>query len=129
MKNEYTIEKRTEKDTIYTFTEPNDKGEKVVVDIVECENFGGNKSLPYLWKKHGYIDRVLETYLSVKVYVYDTDGNCYGRYNPQEKLHIEKDNKGKIIVMRPVFDFDWMFEATEENKKKILDEVYRRATA
>lgn len=128
MKNEYTIEKRTEKSTIYTFTEPNDKGEKVVVDITECENPGGKRSLPYLWKKHGYIDRVLDNYLHVMVYVYDTEGRCWGRYNPQEKVYIRKDNKGKIVENRPVIDFNWMFEATEENKKKILDEVYRRAT-
>ena len=60
---------------------------------------------------------MLETYWSVEVYVTDTEGTCWGRYNPQTKLSEDK--------KRLVINFDWMFEATEENKEKILNEVYR----
>jgi hypothetical protein len=58
-----------------------------------------------------------ETHWSISTYVTDTEGNCYGRYNPQSK--ISEDGK------RTVLNFDWMFEATEENKEKLLNEVYK----
>lgn len=117
MKKEYTIEQMAETRWFYTFSEPNAKGEKLVIELRKCTNCGGNNALPVLWKKHGYIDRVLETYWSISTYVRDTEGNCYGMYNPQHKLR--EDGKGMVI------DFTWMLEATEENKEKLIDEVFR----
>jgi len=117
MKKEYTIEQVAETRWFYTFTEKNTKGEKLVIELSKCENSGSNHSLPILWKKNGYIDKVLETYWSVNTFVKDTENNCYGRYNPQHKLSEDK--------KRAVIDFDWMLEATEDNKEKLLNEVYR----
>ena len=117
MKKDYTIEQMAETRWFYTFTEPNAKGEKLVIELSHCTNSGGSHALPVLWKKNGYIDRVLETYWSIETYVKDTENNSYGRYNPQSKL--SEDGK------RSVIDFDWMFEATEENKEKLLNEVFR----
>ena len=117
MKKEYTIEQMAETRWFYTFTEPNAKGEKLVIELCKCANWGGNNALPVLWKKKDFIDRVLETYWSIQTYVTDTEGCCYGMYNPQEKLR--EDGKGMVI------NFDWMFEATEENKQKLIDEVFR----
>ena len=48
------------------------------------------------------------------VYAYDKEGNCYGRYNPQILPHGTKIN------------FDWILEATEENKERILNEIIKR---
>lgn len=116
MKKEFIIEQITETRSLYTFTEPNAKGEKIVAELVKCSN-----SNPATWKKRGFIDKALETYWSIEVYVTDTEGNCWGRYNPQHKL--SEDGK------RMVINFDWIFEATEENKKMLIDEVYRIASS
>lgn len=110
----YTVEKGNGSITRIRVTEPNTKDETLVIELVECKNPGGKNSLPYLWGKHGYTDRVLETYLSIHTYCTDSEGNCYGRYNPQTKL--SEDGKRYII------NFDWMFENTEENKQRLIDE-------
>ncbi len=117
MKN-YTVEKGNGNTSFIKVTEPNTKGETLVIEMHECTNPGGKDSLPYLWKKHGYTDRVLETYLSIHTYCTDSEGNCCGRYNPQSKL--SEDGKRNVI------NFDWMFENTEENKQKLINEVIRR---
>lgn len=118
MKKEYIIEQMAESRWFYKFTDTNEKGEKLIIELSKCEDWKESKnSLPKLWKKNGYIDRVLETYWCIQTYVKDTEGNSFGRYNPQDKL--SEDGK------RMVINFDWMFEATEENKEKLINEVYR----
>ena len=120
MRKDYTIEQMAETRWFYTFTDTNGKGEKIIIELDKCEDWKENKkSLPKLWKKYGYIDRVLETYWSIQTYIKDTEGNSYGMYNPQ----VKREN-GK-----PVINFDWMFEATEENKEKLIKEVYRLASS
>ena len=83
MRKEYTTEKRSETRTYHEFSELNAKGEKIAFEFVKCENQGGKNSLPYLWKKNGYIDRILETYWSVSTYATDATG-CWG-IEPQVK--------------------------------------------
>lgn len=121
MRKEYTVEQVAETRWFYTFIEPNAKGEKVIIELSKCTNQGGSNALPVLWHKKGYIDRVLETYWSIDTFVKDTEGNCWGRYNPQNKLSEDK--------KRVVINFEWMFEATEDNKERLIDEVYRIASA
>ncbi|WP_252251146.1 hypothetical protein [Clostridium sp. VAP52] len=120
MEKEYTIEQMADTRWFYTFIDTNEKGEKIVIELIKCEDGDFKNSLPKLWKQNGYIDRVLETYWSIQTYVKDTEGNSFERYNPQHKLR--KDGKGMVI------NFDWMFEATEENKEKLINEVYRLAS-
>jgi len=117
MKNKYIIEQMAESRWFYTFTEANKKGEKLIIELSKCEDNTSKNSLPKLWKQHGCIDRVLENYWSINTYVKDTEGNSYGMYNPQHKL--TEDRKREVI------NFEWMFEATEENKEKLINEVYR----
>lgn len=117
MKKDYTVEQVAESRWFYTFTEVNAKGEKIIIELIKCTNSGSSHSLPVLWKNHGYINRVLENYWSIETFVKDTENNCYGGYNPQHKL--SEDGKRMII------NFEWVFEATEENKNKLIDEVYR----
>lgn len=88
-----------------------------MIELSECKNPGGKNALPVLWKKHGFIDRVLETYICIHTEVTDTEGNSYRAYNPQTKL--SEDGK------RYVINFDWMFENTEENKQRLIDECIR----
>lgn len=97
------------------FTEKNKKGERMMMYITKCECGDYQNALPRLWHKHGYIDRILPTYWHLETFVYDKKDNCYGRYNPQI-----------IFKNRPILNFDWMLEATEENKEKLIQEVLRR---
>lgn len=99
----------------YTFTEANGKGETLVVEVIPC-HAEGKRSLPELWHKAGYTDRVMNDYLCVHTYVDDTEGNCYGRYNVTTKLS----DDGK----RNVIDFDWLLEPTDENINKIIKTIY-----
>lgn len=116
MKFEYTVEEKTPYSHCYTFTERNDIDERIIIEVVKCvtDNPADKKCMPYLWWKHGYINHVLLSYWSVHTYVYNDEGECWGKYNPQikESNHI---------------NFEWMLEATEENLLYILKEVYQRA--
>lgn len=118
----YTIEEMAKGRRWYVeFKEKNQLGEKILVEFSYCENSGSAHSLPNMWYKNGYIDRVLENYWSISTFVTELNGMCRGRYNPQEK----KSEDGKRLVI----DFDWMLEATEENAAKLLKEVEKRAFA
>jgi hypothetical protein len=117
MKKEYTIEQMSESRWLYTFTDTNAKGEKLIIELSKCKDNSYKDSLPKLWKKNGYINRVLEAYWSIETFVTDTEGNCWGKYNPQHKL--SKDKK------RIILNFDWIFEANKINKEKLINEVYR----
>lgn len=114
---EYMIEKGNGSLTWIYITEPNRKEETLTIELSECKNPGGKNALPYLWYKAGYTDKILDTYLCIHTYCTDSEGNCYGRYNPQTK----ESEDGK----RNVINFDWMFENTEENKQKLINEVIR----
>lgn len=117
----YEIEKRDFGSTWVKVIGKNEKQETMVIEIVHCENPGGNNSLPYLWHKEGWTDKVMETYIGCNTYVYDSEGGCYGLYNVTEKYN------GK----RNVINFDWMLEDTEENRKKIIEaciEMFEFAT-
>ena len=113
----YNVEKLGKNRELITFEELNAKGEKIQLELTRCENSGDTHSLPYLWKKDGYTDRVLETWWSIDVYATEDEGKgaCWGLYNPQEK----EAEDGK----RHVINFDWVFEATEENRQKLIEEV------
>ncbi|MDR1707437.1 MAG: hypothetical protein LBR46_05485 [Prevotella sp.] len=121
MRKEYTVEQMAETRWFYTFSEPNAKGEKLVIEILRGRNDGGSRALPVLWYKSGMTDRVLETYWCISTYVTDTEGRCWIMYNPQSK----RSDDGK----RAVINFDWMYEATEENKEKLIDEAFRLFSA
>lgn len=129
MKN-YEIVREYGNGNLYRFTEKNKNGEIIEFTIDRCGDWNSpkdKKCLPNLWKKAGYIDRFLPNWWHVSTYATDKDGNCRGVYNPQEKHLICKDKNGKTIESRMIIDFDFMFEATEENKKKIIDEIAKRA--
>lgn len=121
MLGKYTIEQMAPARWYYTFEEKNRKGETLVIELMKITvDTSDKKSIPVLWKKHGYIDRVLPHYWSISTYVHDTENNCYGIYNPQSK----RSDDGRHVI-----NFDWIFEATEENKQKLLEEVYNRFMA
>lgn len=91
----------------------NAKSETMEIEIVHCTNPKCKDSLPELWFKEGLTSKVLDTYITCHTYVTDSEGGCYGGYNPTVKLS----DDGK----RNVIDFDWLLEDTEENQRKIID--------
>lgn len=118
MKHYYRMEDRScgrGGSILYTFEDKNAKGEKIAVELVSCTRDPGARSLPKLWKAAGLIDRVLDTWVGVNVYVTSEDGTCRGAYNPQESGIGHKIN------------FDWMLEDTPENRDRIITEICRRA--
>lgn len=108
-----TIEKMNQKGTreFYYFNDRNHKDEKIEVEFVKIEN---NHNLINIWYKKCFIKEQLESYWHVTVYVYDKEGNCYGKYNPQ------------ILPHGTGINFDWILEATKENKERILNEIIKR---
>lgn len=109
----------------YKFEGTNSLGESLEIDITLCTDPGGNKSLPALWHKAGYTSKRLLTWWSVTTYVTSTDGCCRHDYNPQTVIK-EKIHNNKAVGCQPIINFEWLLEATEENKKKLLDEVEKR---
>ena len=106
----------------YEYEDETPMGERIVVELCRCENTGGSNSLPALWHKHGYTETVLEDWWSIMTYIYDSEGNCYGIYNPQTKTEVDE-----YLNRRAVIDYDWMLPATEVNREKLLREIERRA--
>lgn len=95
----------------------NAKKETIKIELTHCTNPGGKNSLPYLWYKNGWTNKIMETYIGCHTYVEDSEGNCWGAYNPTEK----RSEDGK----RNVINFEWLLEDTEENRQKIIDECIR----
>lgn len=113
--HEYTIEKMNQKGTreFYHFNDKNSKGERIEIEFTKIEN-NHKEHLINLWYKEGFIKEKLENYWHVEVYVYDEEGNCYGKYNYNPQTHGTKIN------------FDWILKATKENKERILNEIIKR---
>lgn len=99
----------------------NSKGERLLIEISHCTDSKSKNSLPALWYKSGYTPERLATYLCIHTFVENEAGDCYGRYNPQEKL--SEDRK------RMVIDFKYMLPATAANFEKLLKETRRRFEA
>lgn len=92
------------------------KGETVHVSLCKCiDDPKSKRSLPALWKKHGVTPKRLSTWWAVDCDVYQPDGSCWGRYNPQ------------VIPGQSKINFKWMLPATQENAMLILAEVVRLA--
>lgn len=95
----------------FIYVEPNEDDLEFLIELTFC--YPDNKSqnsLPNLWYKHGFIDRVLENYFGIDTYL-TTEKGCYGGVNPTEI------NLGN----RSVVNFENTLEITEENVKKIIE--------
>lgn len=121
MEDKFNIKRMAEHRWFYEFKKKNRKNERIVVEVTYCFPDITDKSLPVLWKRNGYTKNILENYISIDVYCYEENGNCYGRYNPQIKLSEDK--------KRNVINFDWLLTVNEKNLNKILGEVERLAFA
>ena len=104
----------------WEYPERNKKGERLVIEVNSCYNVKSPNCLPVLWYKNGWTDRLILNYWSIRHYVYDKDGNCFGKYD-----FVKKSWDGR----RYVIDFDWVMENTIENLEKIIAESVRRFNA
>lgn len=82
------------------FTAPNRKGERMRLFITSGHPY------PHLFKRG---DDTLR--LNVETYVYDSHGNCFGRYNPL------------INYARHTVNVEKIFADTDANRKRLISEV------
>ncbi len=116
MRKLYTVETVAANRSFYSFVDKTAAGERLEVFLTAIYNDSKAKnSLPVLWERHGYTPKRLCSYFVVDVYATDEKGNCRGKYNPT----IDADGK---------LNFEWVLEVSEENRIKILNEIYRLAT-
>ena len=109
------LKQRTDTSYEVRFIEKNNLNEYLILQINEvyppkCEN-----SLPVLWKKYGYTDKILDNYYILDVCVIDENSYEYHKYNPQ----ITKNIDGNRSI-----NFDYMLEVSEANMYKLIDNVY-----
>ena len=71
----------------------------------KCIAHHGPRDFMTLWKKAGYIEKELDTFISVDVY-YTDENNCVSKYHPT----IKRDENNW-----PDINFDYIKEWTEEN--------------
>lgn len=109
----------------YNFVKPNRKGEILQVVINDSYDNSSSHSLPKLWRDAGKTKKRLKSYLTVQTYATDKTGLCQQKYNPTIKKETIKDNDGNIIISHFVINFDWLLEATDTNRQKIMDEITR----
>ena len=104
----------------WEYPKRNKEDERLVIEVCSCYNEKSPNCLPVLWYKNGWTKELILNYWSVRHYVYDKDGNCYGKYDF---------TKTSDDGLRQVIDFDWIFENTIENLEKLINESLRRFNA
>lgn len=111
----------------YTLKDAKNREVRVYFHKVETEP-GKSYDLMTAWVKAGYMKRHLPSYWTVSVEVEDDgltwNGNKFG-YG-LDKDYRRYDDKGKLVESHYVIDFDWILEATEDNKQLLLNEIKRR---
>lgn len=90
---------------LITFAERNAKGEKIAVELITA-------IAPKQWRKDPY-NVNLNEYIGVTVYA-EKDGLTWGRHNPQ-------------ITAEHKINFDYLMIDTEQNRQKIISDVYNLA--
>lgn len=104
----------------WVYPKRNKKDERLGIEVNSCYNTENPHSLPVLWHKNGWTKELILNYWHIRHYVYDKDGNCYGKYD-----YVKNSEDGK----RYVIDFDWVMENTIENLEKLIAESLRRFNA
>lgn len=104
MRNYKEIATGSEIRKMYEFEERNSKGEKITVEISECE--AGKQQLKMGFPEH---------WLGVRAYAEKENGDCSGKYNPFQKNHM-------VII-------ESLLTVSDENKKKVLEMVEKLAFA
>ena len=112
------LDRITSKDTSGTRTVYG-VGDNFTIIASRCaHDLNSKRDLMNIWKKHGYISKVLPSYISIRTYYYNEKG-CWGLYNVTEKLSAD----GK----RQEINFNYLKEATPENILELVAECIRLA--
>lgn len=120
----FRVERKVERIAFYYYVNEdgkdrlNQKDEKLCISMSFCDDPGGKVSLPVLWQKHGFTKERIKDWWSLQTFVTHLDGRCVGDYDPTWKFNPS--------TKRREINFDWLLPATEENFKKLLDEVLSR---
>ena len=93
----------------HLYIEPVRDDEEFIIAVDFCEYYGKN-TIPELWFKNGYTNKVLNKYMCISTYCRDKDGIFSAKFNPQIKGIHE-------------IDFDYMLESNQENLKKLIDKT------
>ena len=113
--DKFTLKQRTPTSYEVRFKEKNNLNEYLILQINEVYPPKCEKSLPNLWKKYGFTDKILDSYYILDVYVIDENSYEYHKYNPQ----ITKNIDGNRSI-----NFDYMLEVSEANMYKLIESVY-----
>lgn len=92
---------------------------QMVVKTIRCD-MRRKTDLMRVWVKRGYIDAPIRERLDLECVYTHADGTQTGaiKLNPTIKIHED----GRVLI-----NFEWMLSATEENEKKLIGEVIKRA--
>ena len=87
-------------------------GDNFIIDVTKCEaDLSSSHSLMNLWKKAGYIDETMPTYICIDTYFTDCNGACWGYYNVTHR-------QGKI-------NFAYLREWNADNINELVAECIR----
>lgn len=111
MRNYKEIETGSETRKMYEFEKRNNKGEKITVEITECE--AGKTQLKMGFPKN---------WLCVRTYAEKENGDCSGKYDPFTIVVNFKDENGRYVCHRKV-DIKNLLTVSDENKRKCLEIV------
>ena len=109
------LKQRTDTSYEVRFIEKNNLNEYLILQINEVYPPKCKNSLPNLWKKYGFTDKILDNYYILDVCAFDENGYEYHKYNPQ----IAKKSVGNRSI-----NFDYMLEVSEANMYKLIECVY-----
>ena len=113
--DKFTLKQRTSTSYEVRFKEKNYLNEVLILQINEVYPPKCKNSLPNLWKKYDFTDKILDSYYILDVCVIDENGYEYHKYNPQ----IAKKSDGNRSI-----NFDYMLEVSEANMYKLIDNVF-----
>ena len=111
----FILKQRTSTSYEVRFKEKNNLNENLILQINEVYPPKCKNSLPNLWKKYGFTDKILDSYYILDVCVINENSYEYHKYNPQ----ITKNIDGNRSI-----NFDYMLEVSEANMYKLIDSVY-----
>lgn len=113
MKSTYILETKQGKNVYWVrYNKKNRLNETMLIQLVACDVKGC--SLPRLWKKNGYTSCIMESWWSISTFIYDENGNCYSKYNPQH------------CYDKRALNFDYVLEVTRDNAITLLKECEKR---
>lgn len=117
-----TIEKVTnEFNGAHTYTMHVNGGTlQMIVKTTRCD-MSRRMDLMRVWVKRGYLAAPIRERLDLECVYTHADGTQTGAAKLNPTVKIRED--GRVVI-----NFDWMLPATDENEKKLIGEVIKRAS-